>query len=673
MKTSLVRALLTCSALTAATPVFAQALDPLFPSLNTATAPTFPGSVPNGGQPLTRVQAITGFGTVYDFGSSSSDTRSTTPVLPGYGTRWSNGNAIYVELLSPLIGAYNRSGSTSPLASPTPTNFAQAGNTSATTTPQIGQFSSAYGRFAPNDIAVQFSGINDFSAGGVTGATVRTVAAADVANQVQSVNQLISLGARNVVVLNLPDSSTFNYFTRNLGAATSDPNALRVGSQLVNAGLESGLAGLHAQTGANIHYFDTNLLVNEIRANPAVYGFSAFGVQPNVNCASLLGLTPASCPANATFAVQNQFLSWDGIHYTTRFHEILAQSIANQMIAPFTIAPQGEIAAVGAQAFASSLLLRLDSYRSLNAPQTVPATYTADLPGQPPRVIPTAILLGNPVSLFAEGGYATGGRDSRVGAPSFDYDFANVTVGAEYRATPNLLLGAAFNYGNPYINLTSLGSAGATQINVDTYQVGGFASFNYPNWYADFVFGYGFNQYDTTRAGIVDQLQSSHSGNTLVAAGKSAYLFDLGPFRAGPLGVLTYTKVWIDSYTERGDPLLTQSVRAQSFDELSGGLGIQIRAPFEVFGRVINPFLNVTAEHDFFNGNRTITTAQTYALDLPINTRISGYDGRTYGKVAVGLSVDFGGGFSGMINGAATFERANGDDYSVNGGFRYRF
>ncbi|MCJ2021927.1 autotransporter domain-containing protein [Methylobacterium sp. E-065] len=673
MKSKLASALLTCSALTAATPVFAQMLDPLLPSLNTATAPTFPASVPNGGQPLPQVRAITGFGTVYDFGSSSSDTRSSTPVLPGYGTRWSNGNAIFVEMVSPLIGAINRSGSTAPLASPTPTNFAQAGNTSATTAPQIAQFSSAYGRFAPNDIAIQFTGINDFSAGNINAATVNGVSALDVTNQTQSVRQLIGLGARNVVVLNLPDSSTFNYFTRNLGAATSDPNALRLGSQLVNAGLASSLADLHAQTGANIHLFDTNLLVNQIRANPSAYGFSAFGVQPNVNCASLLGLTPASCPSNANFAVQNQFLSWDGIHYTNRFHEVLTQAIANQLIAPYTIAPQAEIADVTARAFGNSLLLRLDAYRAQNTPSIVPTGYTADLPGRAPPPVPMAVLLGNPVSLFAEGGYANGGRDSRVGAPGFDYDAPSVTVGAEYRARPDLLLGGAFNFSSASVNLTSLGQIGATRIDVDTYQFAGFASLNRPDWFADLVVGYGFNDFVVSRSGIVGRLESKPVGNTLLVAAKAAYLFDFGSFRIGPVGTLTYAHTWIDAYQEQGDPLLNQAVRRQDTDGLSGGAGIQVRLPFALGGRIINPFVNVTAEHDFLGQLRTITTAQTYVLSLPISTSIRGYDGGTYGRVAAGISFDIGGGLSAMVNGSATFARANGDEFGVNGGFRYRF
>jgi len=352
---------------------YAQTVDPSFQSPNQDTVPSYSASLPNGGAPVASVNKVTGIGQTFGFGSSSTDTRSAVPVLPGYGIRWSNGNVNYIELLSPIIGATNRSGNTAPLASPTPTNFAQAGTTSLTAQPQATQFQAAYGRFAPNDIAVMFSGINDWSGGNVTPGNYQAIAAANVTNQTTMAAQLIALSARNLVVLGQAPFGTFQYFTAPRGAAGgSDANALNQGAQLVDQGLLPNLVALRNQTGANIHLVDTNLFINQIRANPTAYGFTVVGVQPGVNCFSLLGLTRASCPANASFAVQNQYLSWDGIHYTYRLHTELAQVIANQIIAPYTIAPQAVIGGSTSTAFASSLLLRLDALRwSLETGQVV--------------------------------------------------------------------------------------------------------------------------------------------------------------------------------------------------------------------------------------------------------------------------------------------------------------
>lgn len=644
---------------TLAIPGHAQKLDPLFQSASQAVVPSLAASLPNGGIPLPAVNQVTGFGRLFDFGSSSSDTRSTVPVLPGYGDRWSNGNANYVELLSPLIGVTDRSGSTVPLASPTPTNFAQAGTTSVTALGQVTQFQAAYGHFAPNDVALMWSGINDWDGRQVTAANYQSIAATNLAAQTTMASELLALGARNLVVLGQVPFGTFQFFTTNLGAGQSDANAIDQGAALVDQGLLSNLETLHQQTGASIRLFDTTLLVNEIRANPTAYGFSVAGVQSGVNCFSLLGYTKASCPAGASFATQNQFLSWDGIHYTYRFHEVLAEAIANQELAPYTIAPQAEMAAAGSEAFSSNLLLRLDSYRGQSAAGGGPAA------GQ-----------SRPFSVFLEGGYSNANRSAGTGTPGLDGDDAgSLTVGGEYRISQNILVGAAFNYASPSTNLDSLGTSGFARTDLTSYQIAGFASFNYPHWFADAAFGYGFDSYHTERTGIVDTLQSDHSGDTLFAAAKGAYLFDLGTtgVRAGPLGILSYDKVWVDRYTEAGDPLLAQTVHAQGADSLVGSVGVQVRRDVSVAGHVVSPFLNLTADRQFFGGRLSLITAQTYAPDLTVTTKVGGYGAHTYGQVATGASVDIGGGFSAMVNGAATFARAYGNDYLLNGGIKYSF
>ena len=643
----------------AAWPAVAQVLDPQFRSPDLAVAPPFASAIPNNGAPVPSVQAITDFGRVFGFGSSSTDTRSSVPVAPGYGIRNSNGNAVAVELLAPIIGATNRPGSLIPLANPAPTNFAIGGTTSRTALPQVGVFQGIYGRFAPNDVAFLWSGINDWSLGGVNATNVRTVASNTIANQAANVRQFINLGARNVVVIGQAPFGSFQAFHVDLsalGIAQNDANAVTTGSQLVDSGLEANLAGIRNQSGANIHYVNTTLFISQIRANPTLYGFSAAGVQPNVNCVSLQGFTVPSCPANASFAVQNQFLSWDGIHYTNRFHTELAQVIANQIIAPYTVAPQAAVGGSTSAAFASALLLRLDAYRTQNA-----ATGG------------TAPTVARPFSVFVEGGYNNANRDARLGGPGFEDDQGSLTVGGEYRVNPGLLVGAAFNYASPTVRLTTLGEAGNSRTSLNAYQVAAFASLNQPDWYTDVAVGYGFDNYSTRRDGLVDQLTANPGGNTLFAAAKGAYLVNVGGFRLGPLANLTYSKVWIDKYTESGDPLLTQSVNGQNTDSLLGAAGIQVRRPFPIAGHVINPFVNLTAEREFMGGSRFLLTAQTYALDLPTTTKVRGYGGGTYGRFAAGASMELGAGFSAMLNGSSTFARKNGDDYLLNGGIKYGF
>src|SRR5882757_8196455 len=107
--------LLATTALTLATPASAQNFSFLYPSPDQATAPTGLAATINNQAAIASINAITGFGRTFGFGSSSTDTRSSVPVLPGYGDRFSNGNAVYIELLAPIIGATDLAGSTVPL------------------------------------------------------------------------------------------------------------------------------------------------------------------------------------------------------------------------------------------------------------------------------------------------------------------------------------------------------------------------------------------------------------------------------------------------------------------------------------------------------------------------------------------------------------------------------
>jgi outer membrane lipase/esterase len=659
--------LLATTALTLATPAAAQNFSYLYSSPDQATAPTGLAATINNQAPIASINAITGFGRTFGFGSSSTDTRSSTPVFPGYGTRFSNGNAVYIELLAPLIGATDRAGATAPLATPTPTNFGIGGTNATTAQAEVPQFAAAYGRFAPNDIAVVWSGINDFSGGGVNAATFASIAANDVAQQTVMVNQLLNLGARNLFVLGLPQVGTFQFFSNNSGAANIP--FLNQGADLVNAGLLANLVTLHNQTGANIHFFDVNLLVNQIRANPTTYGFTAAGVQSGVNCFSLLGLTTASCPAGASFATQNQFLSWDGIHYTYRFHELLSNAMANQLLAPYTMATQAEIAQGSGVVFANSLLGRLDAIRYQNTVGPYASTYSsyAMATKAPPLKAAPADPLGA-WSIFAMGTYAHANQSDRLGAAGYDNDLGAGTVGFDYRWSRNLLLGGAFSYSD---NTSNINLGGNTRTDVKSYQFAGFASANYANWFSDLVVSFGLNNYDISRPGLVSTINASPNGNNLVAAWKAGYLFDTSAVRLGPIGGLTYSRVWIDAYNESGDPLLTQAVSKQDLDGLTGSAGFQFRLPSTAVSR-FNPFLNLTVEHDFIGNARVITTAQTYALGLPIATQVTDGHSQTYGKVGGGTSIDLGGRFSATINAESTFARQGGNLVAVTAGLNAR-
>jgi len=509
---------------------------------------------------------------------------------------------------------------------------------------QINDFAARTGRFGPHDLVLLWIGYNDLSLiPAAASAQARAAAVSSIlANNVTALNRLTSLGAHELLVLN---QQTFRGSNRDLAAS-------------FNAQLVGALTPI-AASGVNVHYFDVDSLLNRFRANPTAFGYIA--AASTGNCSA----DPACAPIGYLNggAAENQYISVDGVHLTGKTNTYVAAFIANQLNAPLTMPVQGDMAQGSGLVFANSLLGRLDAYRYQSLAASASNAYAAytKVPPRPP------VEQYGPWSIFAMGTYAHARQNDRIGAAGSDNDLGAGTVGFDYRWSPNLLLGGAFSYSDDTAN----GNIGNTRTQLRAYQFAGFASATYANWFSDLVVSGGVDNFHIQRSGVFDLITAAPDGNNFVAAWKAGYLFDTAAVRVGPIVGLNYSKVWINAYNESGDPLLTQAVAKQNLDGWTASAGVQFRLPTASLPRGFNPFLNLTAEQDFGNA-RVITTAQTYALALPILTQVSNGHSQTYGKVAGGTTIDLGGRFSAMFNAETTFARQSGNVVAVTVGVSAR-
>ncbi|HXP95384.1 MAG TPA: autotransporter domain-containing protein, partial [Telmatospirillum sp.] len=410
----------------------------------------------------------------------------------------------------------------------------------------------------------------------------------------------------------------------------------------------------YANAGARIFLFDEATLANNVAANPKLYGFTVTGEYcrnyggSGGTCASP---NSGSSPSTATIIAEDQYTSIYQ-HPTVAFAALIAAYETNQVLAPATIAAQSELAQINAGAFSASLFNRLDSYRSGNASGATSASS--------PNV---------PISLFAEGSYQSGKRGDQLFSFGYDYHIASSTVGGEYRLNPNVVVGLAVNYSMPHATLNqSMG-----HIDADSYQFAGFGSVNYANWFADVVAGYGFNEYKLDRPGVLNTIRGNVHGSDALVGAKGGYLFNVAPVKLGPIAGINYTTAALDSYTEQAEYLLTQMVGKHTTEMVTGQIGGQIRLS-EPFGAAkIDPYVNLTAEHEFLGGDQSIVTTQASTPLLSVTTPVAGRGDTTYGKVGGGISASLAEGLSAQVNGATTFSRKGGDDYGVNAGLKYRF
>jgi len=214
--------------------------------------------------------------------------------------------------------------------------------------------------------------------------------------------------------------------------------------------------------------------------------------------------------------------------------------------------------------------------------------------------------------------------------------------------------------------------AGTTDAN--SYQLGFYGGWANAHFFAQGLATVGHQDFRNTRPGVVDTITSNPDGTTFVVAGKTGYLFDAGKAQLGPIGGLIYARARVNGYTEAGDPVLTLSVGSQTAEALIGSVGVQFRMPFEVNGRIINPYLNLTAEDDFIGNGRLIQFSATSAPLIVNNWSVpNGTSQNVYGRVATGFVAPVWNNVAITANVSRTFGHQGGDDFYGTGGFKVSF
>ncbi len=522
---------------------------------------------------------------------------------------------------------------------------------------ELNQFALSGTHFTNTDLIALSIGGNDMTAIDLSGlntdaqktALIEASAANSAKLAVAGVEQLVGAGARNIAWLSTGNSKYFPVPPSGVnGVNFTDPQR----DAWANTYFQQTQQLLRplAEDGVRIFLFNFGVLQDRIANNPGQYGFAGLYGFNGLNILP----TPVDdrCQAvpstPASNYVPNCFY-YNAVHPTGAAMALIATYMANQIDAPTTVVPQGGIATGLAQGFTTSVLGRLDAQRGL------PALAEGYKDGGPE----------SPWSVYGDVNYGGGNLERQFLAAGYDYDAIGGMVGAEYRVNPLLLLGGVFGYSTSSVNL---GVQNAHD-NINSYQLAAYGSFTGANLFSDALIAYGRHDYTLDRQGVIDIVHGSTSADTFTAAARAGYLFDAGPVRVGPIAGLNYTRADIQAYTETGDSLLTMMVNEQNVDSLTGNAGIQMRVPFQLWGDIYSPFINVTAEQDLLGSGRVITTTQVTAPLLPVLTPVPGESG-TYGKIAAGVAARLGGTVSATLNAETTFAREGGNGLVVSGGIK---
>jgi phospholipase/lecithinase/hemolysin len=287
------------------------------------------------------------FSAEYVFGDSLSDNGNLAglvgafPNPPSFDNSFTNG-PVAVQLLAQSLGL--SANASLWLTSPTPqgTNYAVGGATATAGTDiipgvninlpsQVAAFSASVSDHAsPNALYVVMIGGNDVI-DSVLGGTGPGAVTAGANQEVSEISTLADEGAKHFLIVNVPNVGQIPLFTQESPpGAAAEATAF---SQLYDADLSAGLAGLDLGAGATLTDFDLFGFNENILANAASHGFT----NTTDPCYSFTGV-PTSAASNTGCSPANvdTFLFFNDVHPTAPVQALWAQGFEAAVPEPST-------------------------------------------------------------------------------------------------------------------------------------------------------------------------------------------------------------------------------------------------------------------------------------------------------------------------------------------------
>ena len=488
----------------------------------------------------------------------------------------------------------------------------------------------AKGPLDPNALYQIQGGANDVfvlvqqaSGGAITSAQLQagvTQAALDLAAQV---GRLRAAGAQYIVLQNLPDIGKTP-----LASAQGAQATFTAISNLFNSTLNAAVGA----GGLQVLQFNTSQLLNEIIAQPSLYGFINTTV-PVCTTASAVQCTPS------TLRDPTGNLTWvfaDSVHPTTGAQLLLSKAIVSMINGPAHMAALGE----------APMAVERANWRALDS-----------------RMMSSINAAGGPqkIQTWAAYDYA---RDDIFGSGlSGSGDVNTISVGADIRLSDKMLAGVQFAYSEYKGDFgNNAGNFKLTEPTLTAY--GGYGD---GAWYVGATFGLGSLDVSTTRNIVLGATTRTESGSTrgyhLTARLLGGYWFRYQNWDHGPFAKLTAEKIVVRQFAENGNDSTALDFNQQNNDPLLSSLGWQVAGNVSGF----RPFARATWEYNFKDDIRQVSARP---VGTNGNYTVPGFQqDDNWWLFDLGVSRDFGK-VTGFLSGNTSAGKGDGDYWAVTLGVR---
>jgi uncharacterized protein with beta-barrel porin domain len=256
--------------------------------------------------------------------------------------------------------------------------------------------------------------------------------------------------------------------------------------------------------------------------------------------------------------------------------------------------------------------------------------------------------------------------DSTSNAAGYNVNTGGITVGVDYRLTPNLVIGLDGSYAHTNVNLD-----GGGNVTVNAGTVGLYATAFADGFYLDVAASGGPNGYDTNRTALQGSASGSTEGanaNVLVAGG---YDWKRGNFSIGPTATFEFSYVSIDGFTETGS-LAPLKFRDQSYESERTIFGAKAAYNWKIGSITLIPQVSVGWVHEY--GSVAYSVIANFANGAGNSFTVNGPEiGRDGVLVTAGMSMLWTDRISTYIYYDGELARTNYDSHTVVGGVRISF
>jgi outer membrane autotransporter protein len=256
--------------------------------------------------------------------------------------------------------------------------------------------------------------------------------------------------------------------------------------------------------------------------------------------------------------------------------------------------------------------------------------------------------------------------DDTANAHGFDLATGGVTLGVDYRATPNFAIGLMGGYAHTNGDLVDGGN-----LDVDGGKIGAYATAFSGGFYVDAAVTGGFNDYDTRRTALLGTASGDTEGREFTGLISAGYDWKAGNLTVGPVVSYQYTYVEFDGFTEHGS-LLPLTFDDQSADSSRTALGAKASYDWHMGHVLVKPEIRAAWQHEF--GDRDYSLVSRFANGAGNSFTVNGPEiGRDSLLLGAGFAVLFNDRVSVYAYYDGELARTNYSSNNVSAGVRITF